>query len=194
MVVPHRLIPFIELNAQTLYSNLRIYVKRSGIAGLSTVDDITRAVLSDVVVEALNHEDRFDPARGGPMAWLLGIGINMIRRRQQALGKRSQREPLLRDLHSARQQQASDEELWDRIANLSIAGPAAELEEEERVQEILGSISEGDRYVVRLAILHGLNGRELAQVLDVKPSTARMRLHRALRRLHQAWQQYERQY
>jgi RNA polymerase sigma factor (sigma-70 family) len=185
---------FIEQNAQMLFNNLRVYVKRSTIATWDTVDDVTRSVLNDVVVEALKHEDRFDPDRGRPIAWLLGIGANVIQRRRQAISKRNHREPNLHDLMNIQQAELSVAELWEQVANLTAADPADQMQEEERLWEILGLVPEEDQHVITLAILHEMNGQELAQALHVNPGAARMRLHRALRRLQQAWQQHEPQY
>jgi DNA-directed RNA polymerase specialized sigma24 family protein len=40
---------------------------------------------------------------------------------------------------------------------------------------------------LRLAVLHDLTGEALAQELGIKPGAARVRLHRALNRLREAW-------
>lgn len=186
----HPLKQFIEKNAQELFYSLRVYVSKAGISDYRTLDDVTRAVLSDMVVEALNHAERFDPERS-PKAWLLGVGANVIRRRQQAVGKHNQREPFVRDLTSVRREQESDAELWDQVVGAVVDGPAVALEMEERVKGMLELVSKDDQRVLRLAILNDLNGEELAGALEVTPGTARVRLHRALQRLRQAWQQRE---
>lgn len=183
---------FIEQHAQELFYSLRVYVRNAGITENGTLDDVTRAVLSDVVVEALSHEERFDPDRPA-MAWLLRIGANVIRRRRDALGKRSQREPLMDDSRRSTQDTEAATELWKRIAELAVDDPEDVLAMEDRVREMLELVSEDDQHVIRLAVLYELDGQDLAHALGVNPGAARMRLHRALRRLGQAWQQHEHQ-
>lgn len=61
------------------------------------------------------------------------------------------------------------------------------MEADEAVAEILGRISSDDAQVIRLAVLHDLNGEELGRVLDITRGAARVRLHRALNRLRAAW-------
>ena len=52
-------------------------------------------------------------------------------------------------------------------------------------------MSPEDQQLLRLAILEDYEREALARKLGVTPGTARMRLHRALRRLRVAW--YEQQ-
>ena len=70
-------------------------------------------------------------------------------------------------------------------------GPEQTFESREQVQEMLALVSPDDAEVLRLALLHELDSQGLADYLGVSVGTARVRLHRALRRLRKAWKQRE---
>ncbi len=183
-----RLRCFIAAESATLHATLRLYVSRAGFSGGQAVSRIADELLNEVTVEALEHAERFDPARS-PMAWLLGIAANLIKRRQAAIFRRDQREPLIRDLHPNAADAMNDAELFDRFASITASDPAQAYEDEERVALLLSGVSESDRRVLRLAIVHGLNGETLAKELGITPGAARVRLHRALNRLRAAHQE-----
>jgi RNA polymerase sigma-70 factor (ECF subfamily) len=181
---------FIEEHAETLLGTLRCYVVRAGLADRQGATLAAVELLNEVVVEALEHADRFRPS-GQPMAWLLGIAANLIKREQAGRATRNRREPLVRDLYPHAQAAISEDDLFDRLAALDVSDLAQDLEASEGVSAILTHVSENDQRVLRLAVLHDLNGEELAQALDVTPGAARVRLHRALNRLREAWQAQE---
>lgn len=181
-----RLRQFIETETETLLGTLRYYVVRAGLVEDQGPTLAAVELLNEVVVEALEHADRFR-ASGQPMAWLLGIAANLIKRKQAERITRDRREPLVRDLYSGLEEALGEDELFDRLATLAVPGPAQDLEADEEVSAILTHVSQDDQYVLRLAVLHGLNGEALAQTLDVTPGAARVRLHRALNRLRAAW-------
>ncbi len=183
----HRLRQFIEEEADTLISTLRFYVSRAGLApSLRAAGIVADEVLNETVAEALEHAERFR-SDGQPRAWMLGIAANLIKRRQSNLAKRNRREPLARDLVSRSQDALSEDDLFDRLAALGTENPADQIEHEQEVMRLLAPLSKADQEVVRLAVLHELDGRMLAQALGIKPGAARVRLHRALARLRKAW-------
>jgi RNA polymerase sigma factor (sigma-70 family) len=177
---------FIAGESEALLGTLRYYVVRAGLADGRDAAPVATELLNEVVVQALEHADRFRPS-GQPMAWLLGIAANLIRRRQAERATRERREPLVRDLCSSAQDGVSEDELFDRVASLAAGGPIADWEANEAASAILAHVSANDRRVLQLAVLHGLNGEGLAQELGIKPGAARVRLHRALNRLREAW-------
>jgi RNA polymerase sigma-70 factor (ECF subfamily) len=67
-----------------------------------------------------------------------------------------------------------------------LASPNFDLETNEQVNLMLAGVAESDRQVLRMAILHELNGDSLARELGVTPGAARVRLHRALNRLRES--------
>lgn len=169
-----RLRQFIEEETPVLTRTLGIYLSRAGLT-ISASE-----LLSEVVVEALEHEARFDPARQ-PRAWLLGIAANLIRRKQAELARLDRREPLARDLYPGAE--PSDDEVFDWLDGMSAVDPHLTLDGNDDVSALLARVSPEDAMVLRLAVLHGLDGETLARELGVSPGAARVRLHRALERL-----------
>lgn len=169
-----RLRQFIEDETPVLTRTLGVYLSRAGLA-ISAGE-----LLSEVVVEALEHEARFDPARQ-PRAWLLGIAANLIRRKQAELARLDRREPLARDLYPGTE--PSDDEVFDWLDAVSAVDPHLTLDGNDDVSALLARVSPEDAMVLRLAVLHGLDGAALARELGISPGAARVRLHRALERL-----------
>ncbi len=179
-----RLRQFIETEAESLVGILRYYLARANTPGDSLAAAASE-LLNEVVIEALQHEARFEPT-GQPRAWLLGIAANLIKRRQVETARRNQREPLVRDLYPALEGDLSDGELFDRVANL-VGMTEDELDADAQVAALLHTLSPDDQHIIRLAVLHGLDGDALATELGIHPGAARVRLHRALNRLRTAY-------
>jgi RNA polymerase sigma-70 factor (ECF subfamily) len=183
-----RLRQFIAEETDALHGALRYYLLRAGLTD-QPLDSAAGELLNDVVVEALEHEDRFR-AGGQPRAWLLGIAANLVKRRQVESARRARREPLLRDLYPG-EETASDDDLFDWLASLTDVSSAEELDANEAVNAILSGVSPDDGHILRLAILHGLDGEALGAALNVTPGAARVRLHRALNRLRASYRAQE---
>ena len=177
---------FIEAESDSLLAALRFYVLRSGLARGTAVTLLTAELLNEVVVEALAHAERFQ-ADGQPRAWLLGIAANLLKRRQVERAKREQREPLVTDLQAAATDGLSEAELFDRLAACATPDATGQIEADEAVAAMLNLLAPADRQIVQLAILLEMDGTAVARALNLKPGTARMRLHRALNRLRQAY-------
>src|SRR5215469_2858429 len=88
---------YIADNSSSLLGIIRSYVKRMGLASGEEVAAVALEVLQQVVLEALDHADRFD-VTGQPMAWLLGIAVNIIKRNKADRIKSSQRVLTFTDL------------------------------------------------------------------------------------------------
>lgn len=173
---------FVEQEADTLLNILRAYVLRMGIATPQTAAAAADELLSEVVIEALQHPARYDPQRR-PMAWLLGIAINLIKRRREQQARLEQREPLLRDLYQEAAEQLSDGELFDRFVALAARDPTRRLEENEQLAALLAPLPQDEQRLLRLALLHEMDGRLLGQALGITAGAARVRLHRTLKKL-----------
>lgn len=199
---------FVEENSESLLRTLRVYVSRAGLAQGEAVLDTALEVLNDTVVEAFKNPSRFDPSRQ-PKAWLLGIAANVIKRWQvkQAIEHKyivavADAAPRFEDdSGNISNTRVSDGELFDRIAALtvehgvttirtkhrdvSLAQPSGEEEyiADEQAEAILARCSPEDQVLLRLAVLHGLDGKKVAKALGVRAGTARVRLLRALKRL-----------
>src|SRR5258708_39120244 len=104
-----QLAEFITDNIPSLLGILRSYVQRMGLARGEEVSAVAVEVLQEVVIEALDHADRFNPT-GQPMAWLLGIAINVIKRKNVELAKHSQRELSIGEISVAQEGHLSEDE------------------------------------------------------------------------------------
>ncbi len=181
-----KIIKFIADNVASLLGIIRSYVKRIGLARGEEVSAVALEVLQEVVLEALDHADRFDPT-SQPMAWLLGIAINVIKRNKYELIKRSQRELSMSDLSLRREEHVSESELLDQLVANSYAGPDQEIAANEQAELLLSLVSPEDQHILTLAFLQGFEREALAQKLGISPGATRVRLHRALKRLRLAW-------
>jgi RNA polymerase sigma factor (sigma-70 family) len=163
-----------------------------GLAQGQAVPDVALDVFQEVAVEALDHMDRFR-LDGQPMAWLLGIAVNVIKRKKVAMAKQYQREVPFGRLALMLQEPCSEDELVDLIAPFTLADPDQDVEANEQASLILSLVSREDQQVLRLAILHDFEREVLARELGITPVAARVRLHRALSRLRLAWNELQRQ-
>lgn len=177
---------FITAETQSLLGTLRLYVARAGLAQWQETEAAAAELLDEVTAQALAGAGRFRP-EARPMPWLLGIAANLVKRQRVERARRAAREPLVADLAGRAGEGLSEAELFDRLGGMAAGDPGRALEEDEVVAEILGRISPADAQVIRLAVLHDLNGEELARSLDITQGAARVRLHRALNRLRAAW-------
>lgn len=181
-----QLLACLQEHTATLLGTLRLYVSRSGVASGAEVPVVALELLQETVVEALVHADRY-PVETQPMAWLLGIAINLIKRRKGAQARLVQREVLLGHLARQTFPQVSEADLLDHLLPRAHSGPVQEVEGEEQVQEILALVSHEDQQILRLALLEDVDDKTLASRLGINPGAARMRLHRAVKRLRAAW-------
>lgn len=182
-----QLIECIEQNVETLLKNITLYIRRMGLETESEQRGISLEILQETVVIALAHADRFTTTRQ-PLAWLLGIAVNVIKRKKVELAKHGRREILLGSLVAQNPPLTSEEELLDQILSSSFTEPepGQTLENEEGIEAILSLASPRDQQIVRLAVIEDLDGETLAQQLGISVGTARMRLSRALHRLRSA--------
>jgi RNA polymerase sigma factor (sigma-70 family) len=129
-------------------------------------------IVADVFVEAIRSSERFDPSRGEPLAWLLGIASNLLSSSWRAEGRRRKLVAVL----SGRELLVNEDYAWleDRIDAARLT-PAAE--------HALGRLSDRERSVVELVDVEGLSTVETADALGIRPASARMRLTRGRRKL-----------
>jgi RNA polymerase sigma factor (sigma-70 family) len=118
-------------------------------------------VTSETYARALRARDTYDPARGTPVAWLIGIARRCL---AEALAAR----PLL----SAERLDVADAgDLEERsIRRLSLAAAVASLDERE--QELIALRFGAD-----------LSARRIGEILGLRTNAVEVALHRALLRL-----------
>lgn len=181
-----QLLECIEQNVEILLININIYIRKVGLAVEGEQRAIALEILQETIVQALEHADRFVPTLQ-PLAWLLGISMNVIKRKKVEQAKHARREIFLGRLVVQHDGSASEEEILDRIfppARESEPGQA--LESEEEVNAMLSLVSFRDQQMLRLAVIEDLNGESLAQRLGISVEAARMRLSRSVHRLRLA--------
>ena len=183
------IVEYIAGNAASLLGIIRSYVMRMGLASGEDVATVALEVLQQVVLEALDHAERFD-STGQPMAWLLGIAINIIKRNKAERIKSSQRELSMSDLSLMQEEDLSESELFDQLVAHSDAGLDQEIAANEQAGLLLSLVSPEDQHILMLAFLEGYKREELAQKLGITPGATRVRLHRALKRLRLAWSEH----
>lgn len=177
-------------NTQPLLDSIRVYVQRFGLASESDATTIAQDILQEVSLEALEHADRFTPDRR-PLPWLLGIALNIIRRRNVARARRARREVPAGTYSTLATELETEADPFEQ----TIAPPAldqlVDVEADDEAKHLLALVPTPDREVLRLAVIEGWNHAELAQRLGITPGAARVRLHRAIARLRAAWLAYD---
>jgi RNA polymerase sigma factor (sigma-70 family) len=183
-----RLLECIEQNVESLLGSISLYARRMRLDAGADARGMAVEILQETVVEALDHADSFTATRQ-PVAWLLGIAVNVIRRKKVAQAKHAHREISLGLLAAQQPRPSSEQDVLDRLLPISetAADPGQTLESDEEVAVILSLVSPADQEVLRLAVLEDLERETLAQRLSIPAGAARVRLHRALRRLRLAW-------
>lgn len=169
----------IAVEYDALLHAFELYLRRAGLQNELSAHEL----LNEVTVEAMSNAARFGEVRE-PFAWLIGIGLNLIRRQHVYQAKQRQREPLFGDLYPHMADQMSDTELFDLLATLTSPDPALVHEQTAIIHHWLSLVSPEDRAVIELSVLQELDSATVAHQLGISSAGAvRMRLHRALKRL-----------
>lgn len=176
-----RLRQLVEEEHQSLLEIFQHHLFRAGLVTYETATTGAHEVLNKVVIEAMSDLNRFEQIEA-PKAWLIGIGINLIKRQLSRHYRDRKREPLIRDLYAHTGANKTDDELFNQLMGYA-KDPAQTVETQEQVDWMLSHVSERDQDIIRLAILHEFSGNMLAEAFGITPGAARVRLHRALRRL-----------
>jgi RNA polymerase sigma factor (sigma-70 family) len=138
------------------------------------VGDRERAadLTAEIFLAAIDSAHRYRPALGTPRAWLLGIARVLVAGDQRLRERRRAGEERLRGSALLDQDDAAR---WD--ARIDAASRARDL------HRAMDRLPEGERAVLELVALDELSLAETAAAAGVRPVTARVRLHRARRRL-----------
>jgi RNA polymerase sigma-70 factor (ECF subfamily) len=122
-------------------------------------DDAT----SDTIERALRYRDTYDPAKGDPMAWLIGIARNCVSDMAAARARLS--------AAASPPEESSTQDL--------------ELEAGRRltVREAVARLDERERELIALRYGADLTARQIGRVLGLRTNAVEVALHRALGRL-----------
>jgi len=122
-------------------------------------EDIT----SDVFERALRYRESYDPKRGEPIAWLIGIARRCVN-------------GALTDAHhtldSVEDRAAPGDLADDAVRRLSLVDAVSQL-------------GERDRDLIALRYGADLTGRQIGEILDMSANAVDVAAHRALERLRQ---------
>jgi RNA polymerase sigma factor (sigma-70 family) len=121
-------------------------------------------VTSDTFERALRYRKSYDPARGEPIAWLLGIARRCI--------------------------DDSFKRRVEVVADPPDAAAPGDLEEDTaarlRLVAAMGALAERDQELIALRYGADLTARQIAELLELETNAVEVALHRALERLRNA--------
>ena len=123
-------------------------------------DDLT----SDVFERALRYQESFDPDKGTPTAWLIGIARRCV---DGHLGR-----PTSIPLEDAPEVAADDDLEEATVRKLSI-------------QEAVSRLGDRDRDLIALRYGADLTARDISELLSLSLNAVEVALHRAIERLKQ---------
>lgn len=138
------------------------------------VGDSERAadLTAEIFLAAIGAARRYQPARGAPKAWLYGIARKIVATDRRRVGRERARTEQLR---------ASALLDDDDVARIEARIEAAA--KLRHLYEAMDRLAEPERAVLELVALDELSLTEAAAAAGVRPVTARVRLHRARRKL-----------
>jgi RNA polymerase sigma-70 factor (ECF subfamily) len=138
------------------------------------VDDpyLAADLTADVFVAAIESAGSYRRSRGEPVAWLFGIARNVV------AGERRRQSKELRTAARFRGRELVDEDDLAALHELIDSESAA-----RELYRELTRLPDGERAVLELVALDGLSAGEAGRALGIGAVAARVRLHRARRRL-----------
>jgi RNA polymerase sigma factor (sigma-70 family) len=198
-VTDHPLRHYLEQNTPRLLGFIRATALKHGLGESAPIELAAQEVFSQTVVTALESAEKFDISRS-PQAWLMGIAVKKLMKYHEQATSQNKRETTISRLNITPEDDeiANGLDLFDRLAALNprvfdeiaqdnpetmIVNSAIAETEQAQLKRALARLSVTDRQVIRLGVEQGLDGNTLAQSLNVKPNTARVRLHRAIGKL-----------
>lgn len=157
---------FEELYRRHVDATIRFAARRANRP--SDVVDLVAAVWLEVVASL----DRYEPARGDALPWILGIAANLCATEQR---RQAREREVVRRLGARRSPSEDDYERLESAIDASSVAPA--------LRESLRALPPGERAVAELVLLDELTPEEAAVALGVRAAAIRMRLARARRKL-----------
>ncbi|MDQ2629936.1 MAG: RNA polymerase sigma factor [Actinomycetota bacterium] len=127
---------------------------------------------AEVFLAAIGAAHRYRPSRGAPKAWLYGIARTVVAADRRQVARRQTREERLRG--SAMLDENDMAQIEARIE------AAARF---RHLYEAMDRLGEAERAILELVAIDELSLTEAATAVGVRPVTARVRLHRARRKL-----------
>ena len=122
-------------------------------------------VVSDTIERALRYRSSYDPRRGSPPGWLIGIAANCVSDHLRAGPARI----------DADVEQVAGEE----------ADFAPRVESGLDLHDAVARLDERDRELIALRYGADLKAKDIARLLEMKPNAVEVALHRAIARLRE---------
>jgi RNA polymerase sigma-70 factor (ECF subfamily) len=129
-------------------------------------------LVATVFLRVIESASSFDPARGRAVPWLYAIAANVAADERRRAARRARTRERLEG------RRFLDAEDLTRLEEQIDAAAAA-----RRVVDAIDHLPPGERELLELVVVEGLSVRDAAHALGVRPVAAKMRLHRARRRL-----------
>jgi RNA polymerase sigma-70 factor (ECF subfamily) len=139
---------------------LRYFLRRS--VGPSDAADLA----AETYLTLWRRIDRLPEDEDGARAWAFGVARGVLLNHSRGVRRRLA--------------------LADRLRDALLQEEGAIADNRPILGEALGSLSEDDRELIVLIAWDGLNPAQAAAVLGIEPGAARVRLHRARKRLRAA--------
>lgn len=146
-------------------------VQRVGLLRLGNHHD-AEDLVQQVFVRAWRGRDGFDPARGSPGAWLLGIARRLIADRYAALDRDRKILAAAESIAPLATGVSADDRVVDRVV----------------VGDDVNGLPDEQRMVVRLAFYGGLSHAEIAATTGLPIGTVKSHIRRALIQLRKRWE------
>lgn len=127
-------------------------------------------VTSETFERALRYRGSYDPSKGEPVVWLLGIARRCV---AEAHGRRAAETP-------AAEERAAPGDVADDAAQRLLLAAA------------LGQLESGERELIALRFGADLSARQIATLLGRRTNTIEVALHRTLARLRTVLERDER--
>ena len=128
-------------------------------------------VTQETYLDAWRQAERYEPGRGGVLAWLLAIAHRRAVDRVRSVGAATRR-----DVRYAVEDRPSD----------STAEQAERAVERQEVRRALDKLTPAQREAIALAYFGGHTHTEVARILDLPVGTAKTRIRDGLARLREA--------
>jgi len=134
--------------------------------------ELAADLTADVFLAAIEAAETYEPSRGAPGAWLFGIAQAVVGSRLRRAGRELRANARFRG-----------RELLDRDDVARMDERLAAEAQARRLYSAMDRLPEGERAVLELVAVDELSLGEAAVALGIRPVTARVRFHRARRRM-----------
>ena len=152
-------------------------------------DDLADDVFQNTFVAVFLKVKQYEPGRPA-RPWLYAIATNQA---IDALRKKNRRADRRADALVAPDDDGEPRPLFELVPSAEGAPPdhADRAEQRELVRAAVGRLPDILKQVVLLAYFQGMKYRDIADVLDIPVGTVKSRLHAALTKLTEEWQEAE---